>query len=588
MSTAASEIARAYAEHDQRIALGRIRVGCILAMILLPMGTIVDLFHYDQQVRTFLPIRLAGAAVMLPLMQFVQTAPGRKLYRELAVVLALIPAASMAWIISLVRQGDAPASSPYYAGLNLVLLAVGLVLQWDWKQSVAAVLGVLALYFAATWRSVPGHVGMFTNNLWFLLLTGVIVVIGNHVQSRLRFREFESRFQLEQSQRELEVSNKRLRELDELKGRFFANISHELRTPLTVVLGNLEALREHPAFTDPALRERLESMHSNGMRLLKLINDLLDLVRLDAGQLKLHPVPLDPHGFLQGLLNSVRRFAEDRGLRLHCEIKPDLTHIHADPDKLEKVFLNLLFNSIKFTPAGGSVCIRAGRDDGMARFEVIDTGAGIAPEHLPFLFSRFWQADTSAQRKFQGAGIGLALVKELVHAHGGTVHAESKVGKGTTMIVRLPLGPPKGQVVSEPAPTPAPPVTTGAPDAPGGDGKDPWISALYRRAELHASITPLRETLRPWAPPEGGSKPRVLIADDEPDMLRFLRMQLEHDYQIVEAVDGEQAVALAKQILPDVILCDMMMPEKDGLQVCRELRDTHTTRAIPVLMLTAR
>ncbi|HNQ88614.1 MAG TPA: ATP-binding protein [Verrucomicrobiota bacterium] len=592
MTRPPSETAAAYAEDEQRIGLSRIRIGCILAMVVLPAGSLVDWFMYPERIGSFFVVRLVGALAMLPLLVLVSGPMLQRFYRSVGVLLAMMPAASMAWIIH--EAGG--AESPYYAGLNLVLLAIGLVLQWNLVQSLVAVALVLAMYLAAVGGVPPPPVrGVFVNNLWFLFLTGIIVVMGNHIQSMLRWSDFAARFELDQNRKTLEATNQRLRELDELKGRFFANISHELRTPLTLLLGPLETLRARAPTADPQFRDLVDTMHNNGMRLLKLINDLLDLVRLDAGGAKLQPTHVPIEEFLRGLLNAVRRFAEDRGLALNCEISPELTVVHADPDKLEKVFLNLLFNAVKFTPAGGRITLRARREGDEAVFEVSDTGMGIAPEHLPHLFSRFWQADSSAQRKFQGAGIGLALVKELVLLHRGSVRAESQSGAGTTMIVRIPVGPapaaapvPAGGV-SAPTDRPAAAAAVADEARRGDQGRELWLASLYRRAELFSNLVPLRESLRPWTP--GGShqqRPRLLIADDEPDMLRFLKLQLEEDYEILEAVDGEQAAAMACQYLPDLILCDMMLPEKDGVQVCRELRANPSTRSIPFVMLTAR
>jgi signal transduction histidine kinase len=363
-----------------------------------------------------------------------------------------------------------------------------------------------------------------------------------------------------------------------------------LRTPLTLLLGPLERLHERFVNgSDPAVRESLATMQANAMRLLKLINDLLDLVRLEAGRLTLHPVPVSVESFMRGTASSMQRFAEDRGLQLTCDIHPEVEYIYADPDKLEKVFLNLLFNAVKFTPAGGLIVIRARRAGQEAVIEVEDTGVGIAEENLQHLFHRFWQADTSSQRKYQGAGIGLALVKELVDAHGGSVAARSKQGEGTTFTVRLPLCDPPAATGSTLATAQSvDPAELAAMDTEFRTKQDPWLASLYRRAELYASLTPLRDTLRPWMPQRGSARPKLLIADDEPDMLRFLKSQLEEDYDVSEATDGDQAFSLASQWLPDLVLCDMMMPEKDGLEVCRLLREQTSTQGIPFLMITAR
>lgn len=621
MSREAPEITEAYRSWDRDIAIRRIRIGCVIAMIVLPLGYFVDRHMYRDQVNEFLKYRFAGSAAMLPLLAFVLHPVGRRFHRVVGVVLAMIPAGCMAWIIRFTAD---PAASPYYAGLNLVLLAVGLVLHWTSIQSASAVAGVILLYVAACARAVTqSNEGAFINNLYFIGLTGVIVIIGNSIQTSLRRSDFVSRHRLEKSQKELEAANanlatinsklgsansqlesaneklgqtnRRLQELDEIKGRFFANISHELRTPLTLLLAPLEQLRADPTLQiNSRTTDLLDTMFTNGMRLLKLINDLLDLVRLDAGALQLQKVPVDVSVFLGGILHSIRTLAEGKGIHLAHQVHPEVEAVLADPDKLEKIFLNLLFNALKFTPAGGRVGATASIENGMVVFRISDTGVGIPDDKLPFVFDRFWQGDTSAQRKYQGAGIGLAIVKELVVAHGGSVEVESRRGSGTSMIVRLPaIQFPSGTTRRRIEPIPPPPPLRTQPTSAQGTDSDSsdtqtWLAGLYKRAELYAGIPNLRETPRPVAAQGQSRNPRLLVAEDEPDMLRFLRLSLRDDYELVEAVDGDQAVTLATQYLPDVILCDMMMPEKDGLQICREVRSLRSTRAIPFLMLTAR
>ncbi|HOY60417.1 MAG TPA: ATP-binding protein, partial [Verrucomicrobiota bacterium] len=288
-------------------------------------------------------------------------------------------------------------------------------------------------------------------------------------------------------------------------------------------------------------------------------------------------------------LNAVRQFAEDRRLRLALTINPGLEKITADPDRIEKVFLNLLFNAMKFTPAGGLIRVQASADGDDALFEIVDTGVGMSPESIKHLFSRFWQADTSSQRKYQGVGIGLALVKELVEAHSGSVTGESQLGQGTTFRIRLPLNvqpdadePPADATTPPGAPEPH------QPHAVPPEEQAAWLSRLYRSAELFGNPTPLKNTLQHGAPPSRTGKPRVLIVDDEPDMVRFLRTLLDAHYEVIEAADGDQALTLAAQYLPDVIVCDFMLPHKDGLAVCHDLRSRELTRAIPVIILTAR
>ncbi len=332
----------------------------------------------------------------------------------------------------------------------------------------------------------------------------------------------------------------------------------------------------------------LVMMQSNGMRLLKLINDLLDLVRLESGVMQVRREPLAVSEFIKGLASAARQMAEDKRLRLETHVDPAIGTILADRDKLEKIILNLQFNALKFTPAGGRVELRAEKQGEEVLFSVQDTGMGISEKNLPFVFDRFWQADGSSKRKFQGVGIGLALVKELAEVQGGKVSVASQEGKGTTFTVRLPYL--KADAAAQPKSEDAPEAAVSAPaQQPAGTvSSDEWLSSLYRRAELFPSITPLHETLRPVETSANGARPKLLVADDEPDMLRFLKSQLTAHYQVLEAVDGQQAIEKASQFLPDIILLDMMMPEKDGLQACRELRERTSTQSIPIILLTAR
>ena len=336
--------------------------------------------------------------------------------------------------------------------------------------------------------------------------------------------ETEDLLLLDHSRKTLEETNQKLVELDQIKSRFFANISHELRTPLTLLLAPLETLiQERGSTLDRDMRELLTIMQSNGMRLLKLINNLLDLVRLESGKMEVKRDPIAVEPFLRGLGNAVRKTAEDRGIRLETSVDYKIGTILTDSDKLEKILLNLLFNALKFTPSGGMVQLNAARQNGDMVLEVLDTGIGISEEKLPFVFDRFWQADSSSQRKYQGVGIGLALVKELVEVQGGKVEVSSEMGKGTQFTIRLPYLEANRESlnISEQVPglAEADPSTTVAANVNGGD----TLKNLHRQAELFPSMTSLRETMRPVETSTNSGQPRVLIADDEPDMLRYLK-----------------------------------------------------------------
>jgi signal transduction histidine kinase len=598
------ELQTSFQRYDQQITINNIQLGCLLGMLLMPAGVILDFFTYSDQpdvIWDFFQLRILCSVLIGAFWIYVRSDAGKAQYRTLGIILALLPA----FFISLMIAREQGAASHYYAGLNLVLLVVGFILHWTVRESIVATTTVLGMYLAACYWHEPHFLaadkylrGDFANNIYFLVLTGIIVVAGSGYHYRLRFREYALLFELDKNKQELEENHRKLKELDEVKSRFFANISHELRTPLTLLLAPLESLliqsRNPASSVPPQTQELLATMQANGMRLLKLINDLLDLVRLESGRMDVREEPMEVEPFVSGLVQSVRNVADDKRIRLEAHVAPEVGTVMADRDKWEKILLNLVFNAVKFTPAKGLVSVRVEKIGEELEIAVRDTGMGISKENLANVFSRFWQADTSAQRKFQGAGIGLALVKELVEVQQGTVAVQSEVNKGTTFTIRLPFRRATEAEVKREEANPVALSHGGTADrakqAEAPDTRaEQWLSTLYRRAEFFPSMTSVHESIRP-VEVMGGKKgaPKILIADDEPDMLRFLKSQLAPHFQVIEAIDGNQAFEKACQFLPDIVLLDMMMPEKDGLQVCRELRERTSTKRIPIVLLTAR
>lgn len=598
-----------FQNYERGIRVRNYRMCAILASIFMLAGSSLDWVVYGVAgVKAFFHLRLISMVLLLSIRIVLSTDFGRKWYRLLGLGMAVPLIGSIAWMIY-EREG---AASPYYAGLNLIMLGAAILMRWPLLESILVVVMTLIMYLAASFAHGPIEKwSIFYNNMYFLLVTGVFTAAGTWFYNKIRLTEFElrqhldrsreklqnandlladsytqleqSKVQLEESHTKLEENNQKLREVDEAKSRFFANVSHELRTPLTLLLAPIETLRTRADRMDAVQRDDLlTTMHSNAMRLLKLINDLLDLVRLESGTVQIRRAPVALEEFVRGLGNAAAGVAKDKRIHLQIDCDAGIGRVQADADKLERICLNLIFNALKFTPSGGTVRLRAYREGEWLKLDVSDTGVGIEAKDLPNIFNRFWQADTSSQRKYQGMGIGLSLVKEIAEAHGGGVSVESERGKGTVMSVTLPY-----ETASE---TEEEDATD--PDEMAPSAEKEWISDLYRRAEMFPAMTSLKASMRPVEVPMGvgrnSKKPKLLIADDEPDMLRFLRTQLSESFDIIEAVDGHQTVEKAAQFLPDVILSDMMMPEKDGLQVCRELRQRTSTRSIPVVLLTAR
>ncbi len=375
------------------------------------------------------------------------------------------------------------------------------------------------------------------------------------------------------------MESQKLQEIDQLKTSFFTNLSHEFRTPLTLILGPLEQklaamTKDHPEAGEFRLMQR------NARRLLELINQLLDLSRLDAGRLQLQAQPGEIVGFLRTTASAFETLAQQRGMELQFSSQPAEIKGFFDRDKLEKIMYNLLSNAFKFTPNGGVIGVRVSVEgstpaNGLREAEaqrghvviaVEDSGEGILPDQLAHIFDRFYQARHATSYEQEGSGIGLALTRELVKLHGGEIAVSSRRGEGTRFTVKLPLGKAHlrpDQLLDVPmgsrsAVLPNPPV-------PG---------------------VPVREDLP--AAPTDQELPLVLVVEDNADMRQYLRMSLGSAYRLEEATDGEEGLERAAQLVPDLVISDVMMPNMDGLAFCRQLKTDQRTSHVPVILLTAR
>jgi signal transduction histidine kinase len=544
-------------------------------------GWSLDLIIFADHAVRFLIIRTICAFLLGGIFWYLGKAGGFVRAKVLAQGIALLPIISICVMIAMTEGGN----STYYAGLNLVLVGLSLLLRWNFWNSLGMIVACFAFYAISVWISpAESEFHILFGNAYFLFVTSVFVIAGSFFYERLRFREFCLRDEVERSRQLLESQNQQLSELDEAKTRFFANISHELRTPLTIMLGITERLKIvlGRQAVEPVVGEMTAMLEQNGLRLLKLIDDLLDLVRFDTGHgdVKRLPTPIAAH--FDGLLRSVRHLAEQDRVALFWDCESEPANIQLDRDKFDKILLNLVINAIKFTPSGGTIDVKVRVADNLLRLSVQDSGVGIPPEVLPRIFERFWQVDTSSTRKFQGAGIGLALVRSLTEAMGGSVNVESQVNQGTTFTVELPA-----EAAETTAETPG--------EDPLQDGGN--IAQLHRKAAMSIpgkidarSVAPHEATGRMPAPVIGrpsSARPLVLIADDEPDIRRFLRMQMEN-VDIIEASDGAEALELARLRRPQLALLDHMMPEMDGGEVCKGIRANHATRGMAVIILTAR
>lgn len=448
----------------------------------------------------------------------------------------------------------------------------------------------VAVNEAGTW-STPASLGLqvvprYFETRWFFLLcalaTTALVAGGIWLRgTRQRARQETLERIVRERTATISEQAEKLQELDQLKTQLFANVSHELRTPLTLILGPLrDALDGAFGQLPPALEEQVRLARRNARRLLFLVDQLLDIARLDAGRFELQPRRGDLRELLQLRLESFLPLAERRRVDLRLDAPAGKVYGIFDPTELEKVFDNLLANALKYTPEGGSVDVRleaprpgssGSERDGVLRVTVTDDGPGIPEDQLERIFDRFHQV-SSPRGRSPGAGLGLALSRQLVELHGGTIRAELAEGRGARFVVELPQAPAHlaeairgvGAFVQD----------TGSGSLPvvDFDPREPWPSSPGLEA------------------PSGTAEDRttVLVVDDNADLRAYLRRHLQEEYRVIEAEDGAQALRFARSSPPDLVVSDVMMPGLDGNALFRALREDPALELIPVILVTAK
>ena len=376
-----------------------------------------------------------------------------------------------------------------------------------------------------------------------------------------------------------------LMEIDRAKTAFFSNVSHEFRTPLTLMLGPLESVLAAPNAIDVEAREQIETAHRNSLRLLKLVNSLLDFARIEAGRVKASYVPVDLAELTRDISSNFRAALEAAGLEFDVDCPPLPRPVYVDRDMWEKIVLNLLSNAFKFT-LEGRVRVRVEARGDEAVLTVADTGTGIPATELPHIFERFHRVENARGRTYEGTGIGLALIQELTRLHGGTITAVSRVGEGSVFSVAIPFGSehlPEGHLAAEPRED-----SSMAMRARAFTGEaETWVAKkrLARPSETLAEIG--AETL-PAVAAQTGPRPRILLADDNADMREHLTRILAARYEVISVGNGIDALQATRDQQPDLILSDVMMPGLDGFGLLREVRGDANLRDIPLILLSAR
>ncbi|MEL6592933.1 MAG: response regulator [Bacteroidota bacterium] len=378
------------------------------------------------------------------------------------------------------------------------------------------------------------------------------------------------------------LEKEKAEELQKLKLQFFTNISHELRTPLTLISGPMEFLLK--AGQGLAYDERQRQyvlIRKNADYLLRLVNQLLDFRKLDQGILKLKVGPIDAISYVKEIAEPFQFIANKKNINYDFSVSDSSGLKWIDPDIVEKTLYNLLSNAFKFTPTSGSISVvvnvlngAEAKATGLFASEVLeiqisDSGPGIPATEREHIFDRFYKSSDSVTENYSGAGIGLAYTKDLVHLHNGTISVEDAEIGGAKFVVRIPIEkraytrPERAKLSSDKGPMQF-------------EERDKWEEAIIEEEKVAAKQI------------KHGPKPIVLIVDDNDDIRSFIRGALNTDYEIQEAVDGEEGLKLAMENIPDLILSDVMMPKMDGMELCNALKSDPLTSHIPVILLTAK
>ena len=411
--------------------------------------------------------------------------------------------------------------------------------------------------------------GLIYRRLWKLKKEKL--VLENQVNERTQqIEEQKGRILLQRDK--LEEQNQRITELDELKSRFFTNISHEFRTPLSLIQSPVEELLDDPRRNDKE-RRKLNLVQRNTQRLLNLVNQLLDISKIDGSKMKLDLVEADVMKYLGAVAGSFSSLAETKSIHYHLQFQKEELKTWIDPDKLDKIVINLLSNAFKFTPEGGEVTIKASykisvdpKISQILEFSVTDTGRGIPVASMEKVFDRFYQVESSLKKEVGGTGIGLSLARDMARLMHGDITIKSESCQGSTFNVQIPLG--KNHL---------------------NESEFTLLKDLPESFSLVPELYQKMDEERPEQNVKSADKNSVLlIVEDNRDIRMHLADNFSMEFKIYEAIDGVSGLKRAKELIPDLIITDLMMPRMDGIELCHKLKNEERTSHIPIIMLTAK
>jgi response regulator RpfG family c-di-GMP phosphodiesterase/signal transduction histidine kinase len=584
---------RLYTEYNLK---GRVRMAIVISIVLFLSFLILDWIYTPQYLTAFGIIRFSVAAVEIVLLILARRIQSNRGFVNLAMIMVATDAVGLAIMIQMLGG----FLTSYYQGLNIIVIGMLVVIPFAFRESL--------ILYGITWTvyALPSFARVLAgerpivvdgqtielwrfvvNNLFFLTSIIFVGAFGSKIMDSIRRRELRNRIQLEGMTAQLQESNIKLRSLDELKTQFFANVNHELRTPLTLMLAPLKAMIEgRMGRLTPALKDTLDTIQRNGYKLLKLINNLLDLSKLEEGKMRLKVKVVDLVEFIPPLLSSVKPLADHKQIRLYYQHPPHSVDLTLDPDQFEKVLFNLLSNALKFTPKGGKITIYVEEKDHTVVTTVEDTGIGIPANMLETIFDRFSQVDGSKSRAQEGTGIGLALAREIVLVHKGNIRAESELGRGSRFIVEMLRG--EDHFDDEI-------LDRRAEDLPVAlrrrltDTEEPRVQDIVTDSRRLQLVDLEKVDIQGGRVDEAKVHDALILCiDDNPEVLKLMKMLLADEFDLELVTSAEQGLRFVRDKAPDLVLCDVMMPGMDGHAFSKSIKADEATRHIPIILVTAR
>ncbi|WP_431217431.1 ATP-binding response regulator [Puia sp. P3] len=362
---------------------------------------------------------------------------------------------------------------------------------------------------------------------------------------------------------QLQQTNERLREAERVKSEFFANVSHELRTPLSLILAPTESLLSGKlGKLSPLQQDVMQTVHNNAARLLQMVSGLLDFAKAEAGKLKPRPEAVDVGALTRSITHDFQPTIRGKEIELSLDVAAGTNIVLIDHYLFERILFNLLSNAVKFTDAGGKIGVRLEILEERIRMEVTDTGIGIAEKDIAVIFQKFRQVEGSSTRRFEGTGLGLAMVKEFAELLGGTVTVKSEPGKGSAFIVECP-----------------------APKAAGQEGARRIQPRESYQTQNPATASPETNSRQPE--PIGGRQMKVLVCEDNDQLSKYIASLLRDFSEVRIAGDGLKGLGLVRTWSPDLVITDVMMPGLDGIGLCSAIKSDPLTAGIQVVILTA-